>query len=264
MARTKLAKWKPIHIVQVYRMVKAGMQDIDICRSLHVSQKSYIQWQREKPELAEAISIARKEMSDGETFPDWIYSRLSPELREIWQQICHWHRKRNGVSQIEMILSDHGKIVRQQLFLYALCVSAFSASVACQRVNITKRTLDEWISSDPNFAELVEELQWHKGNFFEESLVRLVKEGNPAAILFANKTFNSARGYGARMSVDVNHSGSVLHGVVDLSELIPFLTEPCKLELLEAIRKREVRGKEVLTVTDHISAHIAAGATVID
>ncbi len=257
MPRNNSVKWKPILLVQIYRMVRAGLEEVDICKSLRIAHKTLWLWRRERPELQEAMDIAKKELSEGENFPDWIYAKLSPELKVIWNRIRKWEKNKNGVAQIEIMLQDGGKLVRQQLFLYALCMSCFSPSMAMGKVNITKSTLDEWISQDVKFAELVEEINWHKGNFFEQHLVQLVHENNPAATIFANKTYNKDRGYASHSTMDVQHSGQVLHGIVDLSELMPFLSGSAKLELLEAIRKRDVQDKQVLTVTERLSAEIA-------
>ena len=65
----------------------------------------------------------------------------------------------------------------------------------------------------------------------------LIEEGDTSATIFANKTYNRDRGYGATTDVFVKHSGVVDHNLLDISDLE--LSEACKLELLEAIRRRE-------------------------
>jgi hypothetical protein len=255
----KIRKWKPIYLVQIYRMVRLGISDVDICKGLKISRQALWLWNKERPELREAIALARKELADHESLPAWIYSRLTPELKVLWKKIQNFEKEPGGtgIARIELLLQDEGKRTRQQLFLYALCVSRFSPSLAMKKVNIAKRELDYWIANDLEFAQLVEEVQWHKGNFFEDALVKLVKEGNPAAILFANKTFNGVRGYAPKSQVDVNVSGQVMHGVLDLGDLMPLLTEATRLELLTAIRRRDAEKNPRLTVTDRISQEIA-------
>ena len=257
------SRWKPIMLVQIYRLVRIGIPDIDICRSLKVSRETFYKWQRLYPELKEAVEIAKRELAESENFPTWVYSRLSPSLQALWDKIEQLHGCADGVAKIEMLLQDNGKKVRQQLFLFALCISRFSPSVAMQKVNITKKELDRWMHSDVEFAELVDEVQWHKGNFFEESLVALVQEGNPAAVMFANRTFNRERGYEKKSTLSVEHSGNVMVGVLDLAELIPMLTESTKLELLGAIRKKEAEKNPRLTVQDRIRETIAVTAEVV-
>lgn len=242
-------KWKPIFVVHAYRMVRMGVSDKDISQFLGVSRVAWWKWLRDKPELKEAVELARKENRETETFPDWVYGRLSPELKAVWDKVMQFHREKAPVAKLEMLLSDHGKRVRQQLFLFALCMENFSPSSAMHRVNVSKKTLESWMLEDPDFAQLVEEVDWHKGNFFEWSLVQLVREGNPQAILFANKTFNSRKGYGKRDQLDVNVSGNVLHGVLDLAELLPMLSEAARTELLSAIRSREQQQRELTPAT---------------
>jgi hypothetical protein len=232
-------KWKATYPVQVYRMVRLGMSDTDICKNLRISRQAYYRWMRDYPELKDAVETARKEVECSETFPEWVYGRLSPELKGVWDKICQFRKDKAPVSQIELLLQDHGKRVRQQLFLFALCVENFCPSAAMHRVNVSKREVERWMEEDGDFSQLVAEVDWHKGNFFEYTLVQLVREGNPQAVMFANKTYNAGKGYGRRDTVDVNVSGSVVHGVLDLAELLPHLSESTKLELLAAIRHRE-------------------------
>lgn len=259
-AEPKRAMWSPILLVRVYRLARLGMCDSDICKELGVSRQTFHRWIREKPELAEAMRMAEKERSEGETLPEWIYRQISPELREVWDQVRAWHREENGVLKIEMLLADKGVRVRQQLFLHALCVCRFSASHALRMVNVSKREFDQWVSSDPCFSELVQEVEWHKGNYFERQLVKLVQEGNPQAVIFANKTLNSTRGYGARMKMDVQHSGAVLHGVMDLGDLLPYLSADTRLQVLEAIRRREKeKASRELAPVEVLSHTIAEG-----
>lgn len=255
--KKRAVRWKPIFLLEIYRMTRAGLPDRDICTSLGISPQTLWNWSRDKSELKEALEIARKERAEGETMPAWVYSHLSPTLRAIWDDIGRWEEEKNPIARIEMILSDGGMRVRQQLFLHALCVYGFSPSRAMQKVNITKVELDRWLNEDVDFASLVEEVQWHKGNFFEEKLVNLVAEGNPAAVMFANKTYNSKRGYGVTSKLEVEHSGTVQHNVLDLADLMPYLGEGTRLELLEAIRRKEIeKSPKQLTVTDVLNQQI--------
>lgn len=235
----KVTKWRPILLLDLYRLARLGMTDDDICVHLRVSRQGLWKWRKERPEVQEALSKAREEREAEGSFPDWVYSRLSPELKAVWDDIRKWERAKNGVARIEAMLCDQGLRVRQQLFLHALCCCSFSPSRAMQKVNVSKREVDRWVSEDVGFSELVEEIQWHKGNFFEESLVQLVAQGDVAATLFANKTYNRSRGYAASAQVEIHHSGNVRHDVVDLAEIMKLMSEPARLEMLEAVRLLE-------------------------
>jgi hypothetical protein len=257
---TKRCEWEPIFLVRIYRMVRLGMLDIDIENELGVSHAGYYYWKQTIPELQQAITMAEKERESGETLSDWIFSKLSPQLKEIWQKIGRLEKRKDGVSLIQNMLSEEGKLVKQELFLYALCSHDFSMTRALKKVGVSKRELDSWIQSDPGFSDLVEEMQWHKGNFFEESLMRLVRAGNPAAIVFANRSFNKERGYGTSTQVDVNVRGQVMHGIVDLGEIMSSLSEACQIELLHALRDREKKEKIVLDPHERMQREILEGS----
>jgi hypothetical protein len=229
-------KWKPIMLVHIYRYAKAGMSEIAMYKALGVSRRLWHLWWTEKhPEIKEVIELAHSE--GGETLVDYLFRRLSPEVRDVWARITMLEKEPNGIVKIEQILSDHGVGVRQQLFLHALMSSAYSPSWACAKVNIDKSTFRDWKDKDPRFAEMVNDVEWHKKNFFEECLVDLVASHDTAAVLFANKTVNRDRGFGQHVQHEV--SGQVLHGVVDMSDLIPYMTKDVQDGLLVAIQKRD-------------------------
>jgi hypothetical protein len=233
-------RWTPILLVKMYRMLRVGVSLLDMCKELNISRQAYYKWRNEHPEIMEMEAIIAKEVGDGDTLPTFMWKSLPPELRALWDKIKEWGAMgASGIAKIEAMLQDEGKRVRQQLFLYALCVERFCPSRAMKRVNLAKGELDRWLAEDWEFAEMCEEISWHKKNWIEHALTKLISEGNSAAIIFANKSLNADRGYNPRTQVEVNHSGAVLHGVLDLEELSQYLSPTAKIELLDAIRKRE-------------------------
>lgn len=226
-------------LVEIYRMLKEDIPVMEICKTIKVSTVAYYKWMKKKPEMRKVVELVQRERESEGTFPQWIYSKLPAHLKELWDKITELEQDEvNGIGKIEILLQDHGRRARQQLFLHALCMSSFSPSQAMKKVNITRRELEVW-KTETEFAELIDEIQWHKGNFFEERLVDMCKEGNGPAIIFANKAYNKDRGYASRTEVEVNHTGTVMHGVLDLTELMPYLNEDQKVALLTAVRKRE-------------------------
>lgn len=238
-------KWRSILLVSVYKWARLGLSDDAIRRQLLLANETFHEWKRKRPELREALALGRKDAKANCTFAAYCYERLPEPLKEAWDKILLWESESNGVVKIEQMLVDGGEGLRQQLYLHALIHCNFSPSRAGVKVGVRRETIKRWLATDPTFAELVDEIQWHKGNYFEDQLVGLVAEGDPGAILFANKTFNRDRGYGAK--VDVSVSGKVDHihtAAIDLSELTPYLTEAVQTALMDAIRKRELEGSK--------------------
>jgi len=230
--------YKPILMVKVYKLARAGLSPAEIASAMGVVNRTFFYWLERKPEFREALEMGKEERLKENSLPKYIFGKLSPELKALWQRIKKFEKEKNSTERIEMLLSDNGKRVRQMLFLHALSETNFSVTKACLAVRIHKRELDGWVK-EADFAELVSEIEWHKDNFFEDSLMDLISMRVPAAVIYANKTRNKERGYGKRDTLDVNISGSVLHGVMDLSELMPYLTSEGKESLMEALRLRE-------------------------
>jgi hypothetical protein len=235
--REGYAEWKPIILVQVYKLIKAGCTEKQVCELLEVSGSGWMWWKKHHPELIESLELARSDRDSEWKLSDYCFARLSPELQDLWQRIMELQDAPTGVAQIELLLSDHGTRVRQQLYLHALVECDFNPSNAMYRIGVSQKMVTSWINDDPEFGELVEQMSFHKKNFFESALVGLVGAGVPSAIIFANKTQNRDRGYGNMVKVE--HSGTIQHNVLDLAELLPYLTEEGRTALLEAIRLRE-------------------------
>lgn len=235
--RKKTKVWQPITLVHIYRQAKAGLSDEAIARALEINRNTIKLWKKKKPEVVEALSLARQEIPE-DGFTSYFYQQLPPKLQKLWAEIETANELGGGIGILDQILADHGKRARQSLFLHALVSSHFSPTRAMEKVGIDRRQLESWIEQDPEFAELVEEIQYHKKNFFEEALVKLVGAGDRAAVMFANRGANRDRGYGKSEDVNVNVNGVIEHRqVLDLTELD--LSPACRIEIAAAIRRRE-------------------------
>ena len=265
-------RWAEIRLVHIYRYARAGMSDARVAESLGVSPVTLARWKRAKSSVREALALARAEAPPEDGFVKYFYSQLDPRLQSLWDQIENANNLGGGIRQLDNILADHGARARQSLFLHALISSHFSPTRAMEKVGIDKRQLDTWVSTDPDFADLVKEIQWHKQNFFEEALVKLVASGDTSAILFANRGLNRDRGYGKEETVRHHPSGSIEHrSVLDLSELE--LSQACRIEIAQAIRKRdeELEQRRLLgsapaedKMYRRVEAEIAAAATTTE
>lgn len=238
----KSRHWDERHAVTVYELARTGMKDAQIAQALGISRTSFMKWQDKHPAVNFALERARAN-SPGSTgtltFREYVYKRLPDDLKAVWDKINAPETLKSGTARVEALLSRNGRTARQHLFLYALVHANFNASEACRKVNISKGTLDKWVEDDPGFGQLLKEIDWHKANFFEGALVGQVKEGDTAAIIFANKTFNKSRGYGEKSQLDVNVSGQVdvHHNVLDIDQLD--LSIECRREILSAIQKQK-------------------------
>jgi transposase len=233
--------WRDQLVFRIYDLLKNGHSFNDIAKAVGVSLMTLKRWRKSKPMLKLAIAEARRVSRQAKgtkyhiaTFQDYIYQQLPAKYKEVWDKIHRFEKAKSGADRINALLARHGMHVRQALFLHAWITGNFSITKALKKVCISRNTFENW-KLDPNFLELVNEVQWHKKNFFEEQLVNLVKSGDGPATIFANKTLNRDRGYGEK--IDVVHSGTIAHAVLDIDTLD--LPLPVRRAVLQAIELRE-------------------------
>lgn len=239
-----LSKYTEDMAVDTYILAKSGFSNRKISEALNINEHTFIRWVEIHPGIKHALERARNSNSnngESETFREYVYRQLPPDLRTLWDKIELWSDHESGMEKVEALLSNHTVRVRQSLFMHAMVESNFNASQACRKVCISKRTLDNWTENDPDFPKLLDEIKWHRNNLFEGTLIKLVKRGNILATMFANRTQNRDRGYGEK--VDVKHSGTVHHlhnHVVSVDRLQLPIAE--RRKLLDAVR--EIKGVE--------------------
>lgn len=251
-------KFRDEFYLRAYLVARTGAKNSAIAKALGVSQKQFKVWVENRPALKESITLARNS-SDGKnakTFSDYVYDRLTPKLKRLWEELEELHDDpQSTTKQVERLFQNHGTQSRQRIFLHAVINSNFNYSTALRMANISKRTLDRWLINDPSFGELLDELQWHKANFFEDSLVALVGIKDVDATLFANRTFNRDRGYGDKIQHDVNVSGSVAVNVsvIDVDDLdLPFRV---RKEILQAVRAVKSERQKLLDDSSAVDLH---------
>ncbi len=235
-------KFDPIFLVHIYRFARMGMADETISQAIAVSYSGFKKWKRTRKDVVEALELGRKEAVQTESFAEFFYYRLKPEVRAVWDRLCEWDRLPDGVAKAEALLEDHGRAIRQQLFVHALIYYNFSRTKAEAKVCVDHKTVEEWCEKDPDFAELVRQVQTQKGDFFEEGLVKLVEKGDTTATIFANKTFNRGRGYAVSSDVNVNYNGRVgLDHTVTLDLTTLGLPPEILSTVMDAIRVQDER-----------------------
>lgn len=102
---------------------------------------------------------------------------------------------------------------------------------------MSKATLNHWIRDDPEFADLLDEIHWHKKNWVEQHLMHRLASGDSAATIFANRTLNRDRGYNDKIQLEHSGEVSVHHQVIAVDDLS--LPIDVRKKILEALRKRD-------------------------
>lgn len=233
------SKWKIELLVPIYELARSGMKNTTIARTLGTNLATFKLWMRKYPVLAQALKQAREAISssieDGGSFRNYVYKRLPSKVKDYWDKLFALEEDPKGMVKQINILNSCSKNIRQHLFFFALVHFAFNPSEACRFINITSAALHAWCEDDPKFRELMDEIHWHKANFYEGGLVKLVAKGDSAATIFANKTFNRDRGYNDKVSVEV--SGTVNQGI-SLDELEALSLDDRK-RILAALRTKK-------------------------
>lgn len=221
-----------------------------VATALNISSTTVMNaWIAKHPELRQAKELADSRRGSRDTFSGYIFKHLSSEAQKIWEQIKFWDDA-SAYDKIETVLNGQTKRIRQELFIHALVSSNFDISEALRMCSMARSTFNHWRDTDLEFRQLVEEIQWHKKNFFERALMDLVETRHPSAVMFVNRTINADRGYTEKM--EVQHSG-YLGGGIRFEELD--LDLDTKKKVLEAIRRK----KEVV-----VDAEIVTPAQLTD
>lgn len=214
-----------------------------VADSLGLEYRTLITRMNTHPKLREVKELAESRRGNREAFSGYIYQHLSERAREIWDDLQFWDGN-SASEKIEKILANKPKKIRQELFIHALINSGFDLSEACRITGVSRWTLNNNWKADPEFQELLEEIQWHKKNFFEHALLDLVEQRHPGAVMFVNRTVNADRGYTEKL--EVHHGGSVDTTGFTIDDLD--LSIECRKEILEAMRKKKEKHADVKEV----------------
>ena len=231
-------KFEATMYVTAYQYARDGMSDEQIGKALGVSGPTFRRWCDRNYALADAVARGREiiEGQDAATFPDYVYKHLSPHLRKLWDEINECAELENSYERVEALLRKGGKHARQHLFIHALAQSCFNISASMKKLNVSRFTYDKWRTNDPDFAELLDEMHWHKKNFFEAAFIGRVAAGDTPAILHAVRSKLADRGYNDKLQVE--HSGTVEHRhTIDVADLaLPIET---RKRILKAVRAKQ-------------------------
>ena len=223
---------------------EAWLRDYEITKiaaALNTSIAGITKWMAKFPELKEARDIAVQRRKKTSTFNGYVYQRLKPETKKIWDEIQFWQDGDNAYEKIVEILDGKPTKLRQEIFIHALITNHFNPSEACRIACVPRETMEYWKRNDYHFLQLMEEIHWHKKNFGEYCLQDLMAQGNLGAVTFFNRTQNADRGYNEKIQVE--HTGTVAHVGFTVAELD--LPPDLLRGLLQAVRAAEEKKKTI-------------------
>lgn len=204
-------KLLPEMYVTIYELARAGETEAKICETLNININSWQKWKQKYPAVKDAYQrghkLAPNKQNPQNNFAKYLYGKLPSHLKGVWDRLELYAEIDDSSHKVDLLLEPHGTKAKQHLFVYALVKSNFSHAFACRATNISNATLQRWKHDDEGFRELIQEIHFHKGNFFEDALMAKVKEGDTSTILHVNKTYNKDRGYGDKLQID--HTGEV-------------------------------------------------------
>lgn len=244
--RSPYIRWTNRLLVDIFRLAQSGYSNHRIARAIGADFGTFKRWYKKRSSVRYALEQARAPKVMATDFLQYVFNQLSPEMQEVWERIQRFELEPTGLGKIEAMMERQGKSVRQHLFLHAMVAKSFNVSEACRAVSISLKTFNGWVRNDPDFCELMQEMDIHKKNFFEAALVDLVGRRDTSATIFANRTYNRDRGYGDKLQVE--HTGSIEHNVrmINFSELD--LPVELMRQVLEHVRRKRPELVETTTL----------------
>lgn len=237
--KRKDISFRPHMLFTIYDLLKVNTPVRQIAQAIGVHYQTLLDWRDGgRADVAQAFASAEKakESNGVRQFEEYVYARLPEELQGTWNRLMDLEQG-GSIEQVRDTMKDHGKRMRQHLWVHAWVHCSFNPSEACSMTGVSDKELKRWMNDDTSFADLIEAVHVHKKNMFEGALVKLVQRGETAAVIFANKTQNWDRGYGDRKEISVTGNIDNLHTVVGLDD-IPISLETRK-EVLAAMRRKK-------------------------
>lgn len=237
--------------IKTYELMRAGHKLNTVAHMMGMSHIVFRRWVKKFPELRYAIACAKK-FRTGEgnkTFRDYIYGQLSPPIKRIYDKIMAFDKeiKETGdpdgtiFQKLSVLVEGQGRRMRQHILIHAFIANNFNMSLAMKIAQTPVREYQKW-KEDPEFQMLLEELNWHKANFFESALIGLVSQGDSACTIFANKTYNRKRGYNEKVDININTKENNVSPLDVLNKLD--LPLEVRKELLIAVRKAKENSQQ--------------------
>lgn len=127
----------------------------------------------------------------------------SPELKdEIF------HIKSNEPNKIVgKTRGERKRIKRMKRFLDIFKQNTCKIAISCEKANVGRTTFYDWLRDHKWFAQAVDDAEEKIKDIGENALLKLIKSGNPRAVVFFNETKNKDRGYTKKVITE--HQGEI-------------------------------------------------------
>lgn len=231
-------KYRSKFILDIYDFAKAGASDTEIAREIGVTRNTFALWVTRYSAVRAALKRGRtslKNLKTGDTLTQYIYQRLPANLQKVWKDLNRADKRKSAVERVKQILHGHGNRTQQVLFVHALISSSFNKNKAMRKIGITRDDLRKW-EKDPDFVELMVEVDEIQKDWIDGQLMAFVASGDLKATMFVARAKLADRGYNPVKTV-VNE-GKVLHGHVDVTKVMANMSLDSQRELLKSLREQ--------------------------
>ena len=197
-------------IWQAYRLsLKHGSDSpSQIYQELGITESEYTEFRNTQPSFQRAV-----EAGNQDRLP-MCFEDLSEEAKEYWHILNDTKALADAKQSALLAIANNGERERQRILAYGLMQNFFDVQAACKALNVPVKQFNKWVASDPEFAEMIAEVQASKRFFVEGQLFKLIALGSEKATMFAAERL-MPKEYGNK----VQHSGSIEHNHTHTQQL---------------------------------------------
>jgi hypothetical protein len=174
------------------------------------------------PEFKEAAEAAANDRLPA------VFQDMDDASKAVWEALSGRDTPEDIKQQALLALAHGGRREQQKLLAYGLMQNHFDVNGALKSLKISQAAYRKWLK-DPEFAELIANIQFSKRNFVEGRLMGLIAHGSERATIFAAERLMREE-YGQKIEVSgvVSHN----HANLDLSRLPLEL----RIQVMDALR----------------------------
>ena len=216
----------PLSTIESYRVYRACLRSDDpevIATELAITVDSLKQLLSSDQLFREAADAAAADRLPA------CFEGMDESAKAVWEALSGRDTPEDIKQQALLALAHGGRREQQKLLAYGLMQNHFDVNGALKSLKISQATYRKWMN-DPEFAELIANIQFSKRHFVEGKLFQLVAHGDTKATIFAAERLMREE-YGQKIEVSGNVSHS--HANLDLSRLPIEL----RIQVIEALRE---------------------------